>query len=260
MNKNSICKRIIKIMGIFSLGTLLLTLPVENTQKPAHAKLPNNKCNIKAQNKLLITLPLSAEKSLVPKEYRFSIKAEVKSTTERRVIRILAKLDEEVRKLNTESNINYSGGKFYLSPIYHRLNVKRIHDGYKGSISYTFKAKDFAFQEKVIRVFKTIKSIFPTEFSYYIRRTDWVLSHKQVKKAKAKLMLRLLRDAKKLTKIISKLLSRECTLKEVNYTDIPVPVYPAIYKSSVIKSLAVPKPKKEEQRVEVRAMVKISCF
>ncbi len=203
-------------------------------------------------NKLEIKLPLSVEKSLLPDEYVFNIEATVKAATEKEVLKILGFLDKEIRQLK----IKHRGGKFYTSQNCIWKKDSLVCNGYKGTIFYTFEGKSPAIQGKAIKPFLRLKKIYPTLFSYFVRSQGWRVSPSKLKLEKNRLTLELIKNALSLSKEIGRVLSGSCYIEKIDYKSRNFPVFPL----RASKSLSLPHPAKDSQKLTVRATVTFKCF
>jgi len=208
------------------------------------------------RSQTVLTFTFEREASIEPEKINLVVTIRTVKPTEREVLDTLGIVDSEVKKLSLE----YDGGRYsvYRNCIWERGKVKC--SGYTGSVRYTFKFDDPEKQGILFSALETLKEEERIDFEYGVESQNWMAEREVVEKAKKQLILKTISEAEDFVKEIEKALgSEKCVLSEINFDEHFERFFPLMAKAVPEGQVTPPVPKKEKQKVFVRARIKVEC-
>jgi len=208
------------------------------------------------QFRTMLTFTLEREELIEPEAMNLILTIRTVKPTEKEVLNTLGVVDSEIKKLSLE----YEEGKYsvYKNCIWEKGKMKC--SGYAGSVRYVFKFTDPEKQSVLFSALETLKEEKKVDFEYDVENQHWMTEKEVVEKAKKQLILRTISEVKDFVKELERTSGfKECVLSEINFDEHFERFFPAMMKALPEVEVAPPVPKKEKQRVFVRARVKVGC-
>jgi len=241
---------VLKSRAVLSLLATLLFVTL-----PFSKSLSAESTEVK-QFQTTLTFTLEREEAVEPEVMNLILTVKTVKPTEKEVLNTLGVVDSEIKKLSLE----YEGGRYsvYKNCIWERWKTKC--SGYAGSMRYVFKFTDPEKQSVLFSALETLKEEKRVDFEYNVENQNWVAEREVLEKVRKQLILKTISEVRNFVKEIEKTLgSEKCVLSEVNFDEHFERFFPAMMKAVPEAEVAPPVPKKERQRVFVRARVKIEC-
>jgi len=208
------------------------------------------------QFQTVLTFTLEREELIEPETMNLTLTVRTVKPAEKEVLNTLGIVDSEIKKLS----LGYEGGKYsvYKNCVWERGKMKC--SGYAGNVRYVFKFTDPEKQSVLFSALEALKEEKRVDFEYDVENQNWVAEREVVEKAKKQLILKTISEVKDFMEEVEKVLgSGRCVLSEVNFDEHFERFFPAMMKTVPEVEVAPPVPKKEKQRIFVRARVKVEC-
>ncbi|NPB05633.1 MAG: hypothetical protein GXO08_04550 [Aquificae bacterium] len=194
---------------------------------------------------------LSVVEYLEPSTFEVSLSVKVRGKDEFEAVRVLGEVDEAIR------NANFTGFKslFRVYPVREREGDRLVVKGFEGVIDYLFrfgKPEDLQRLLDLLKVLKEKNEGLTVKVNY----ERWTVPEEEVRRTIVRLKERLIEKVKTAEGEYSKTFNASCRAAKVQiYKERPRFLLP-----QPLTAAKVPRPPKEEWKVELRARVTFECY
>ncbi len=202
---------------------------------------------------------LSMSSSVSPDVFILPVKVEAKGDSEKAVLKSLAEIDRQVRRLEIKPiESSYSLEK---NRVWDEKKKRYVQKGFVGDVFYKFSLKRIDAQDKIVGLFARACSrpYRGAKVEFLIKSPHWEVSQEEKAKVLKSLKLKLLSMSLKEASEFGRQLKQACFIKKVNFT---TGYYsePFFYKGALRESSPyAPEPQKGQKSIKLDAEVVFKC-